>query len=59
MELSERTPTVTVRRPGGGECEISLAGRAHERDADALLVGDLPCVPSQWAEHAERPEQQG
>ncbi|WP_412530560.1 CS1-pili formation C-terminal domain-containing protein [Burkholderia lata] len=59
MELSERTPTVTVRRPGGGECEISLAGRAHERDADALLVGDLQCVPPQWAEQAERPEQQG
>ncbi|WP_196798771.1 CS1-pili formation C-terminal domain-containing protein [Burkholderia diffusa] len=59
MEMSERTPTVTVRQPGKGECEISLAGRNHERDADTLLVGDLQCSPSQLAEQAKSQEHKG
>jgi len=59
MELSERTPIVLVRQPGSYECEISLIGRAHERDADVLLVGDLECVAQQLAEQVEQAEQQG
>lgn len=53
LEMSERTPTVSIKHPQVASCELSLEGGDYERDADTVIVGDLQCGPAKLVRHSE------
>ncbi|ARP85103.1 CS1-pili formation C-terminal domain-containing protein [Bordetella genomosp. 9] len=59
LEMSERTPTVTIRHRDVAQCELSLDGPNIERDADTLMVGDLQCGAQQVVRQDEKLQPRG